>query len=746
MQKTIFLSITLSILLFSFSATAADITTVEDLCRLKPEIVQELFDRINLDYPGLEQVKQAVDNSDWPAACRALADYYRHSDTAEKLGGDSTRPQSERGESADSILQDVFTFQSVTGKQPRRDDGGLDWLNLGPRNDLEWAYFLNRHMIFVDLLGAWKASGDSKYSRHFDALIHDWVLANPAPEESEWTVNWRVLEAGLRMAWAWPESFYGFVPSEDMSPTAIILMLSSIHGHADYLKKYHWKEHNHAVMELFGLIKLALFWPEFKQSEEWLAYGMKHFSHELEFEVYPDGVQNELTSHYHGVPLVYFEAVMQLMEKSGRPVSSDFRTTVLAMYNYFAYTMRPDGNGLLNNDSDLDNNRSRVGRAAERYNRGDWSYIVNNGEQGTKPTGNASIVFPWAGEVVLRNGWSGDAQWAFFDAGPWGWSHQHNDKLHLSVSAYGRDILVDSGRYWYKPDVWRGYFLSSKAHNIVLIDGMVQKPDNKLTDTPITGNYALLPDFDFVISTFDKGFEFDKFSEEYGKEQIAKASGESVIGKPLVSDTQHTRALLYLKDRYYVVADMIVTPKPVEATALWHFHPDCTVVSERGSVASTDKGEGNVRIVPAVSRGWKVALSKGQEPPDIQGWYSVRYNEKEAESVASFSRRVNDREVFAWVIVPGRGKVAEPKVSVLDSPKGSIRLSVALPGEKATEIALRLDSSSPIPFGKGLMLDGYCGIVDPDGTVHAALGAVRDRSGAVKASHAFEAHDPVKRR
>jgi len=519
-----------------------------------------------------------------------------------------------------------------------------------------------------------------------------------------------------------------------------------VHGHAEYIKKYHKVEHNHAVMELFGLIKLALCWPEFKKSEEWLEYGTRNFRHELDFEVYPDGVQNELTSHYHGVPLRYFEGVMQIMEHAGKPVPQEYSETVEAMYNYYAYTMRPDGNGLLNNDSDLDYTRPRVQTAAETYNRRDWQYIVTNGTEGLKPEGTGSVVFPWAGQVVMRSGWDRDAQWAFFDIGPWGWSHQHNDKLHLSVSAYGRDILVDSGRYWYKPDSWRGYFISSPAHNVILVDDMVQKPDDKLTDNPMTDNYAVLPDFDFAVGTFDKGFEVSRFTEEYGIEQIAPPTDSSVIGAPEISDTKHVRAVVNLRGQYFVVVDMIESEAAVDASVLWHFHPDCTVEQEGTSVLSTDAGKGNIRIIPAGTVNWDIDLIKGAEEPAIQGWYSVRYNEKEPCTVAVYKGKVTGYQTFAWVIIPDRGLVAEPDVTLMSSPAGSVRLSIMPRGGERTEIAVRLAGTKPIPVGKDLLLDGRCAVIQPDKEPLVALGSIRDKSGRLIIEHVFTPFNPGSQR
>ena len=74
----------------------------------------------------------------------------------------------------------------------------------------------------------------------------------------------------------------------------------------------------------------------------------------------------------------------------------------------------------------------------------------------------------------MRNGWDANAHWAFFDMGPAGAAHRHVDKLHLSVTGYGRDILVDSGRFTYKGGKWRRHFTGTSAHNTVVIDGARQ--------------------------------------------------------------------------------------------------------------------------------------------------------------------------------------------------------------------------------------------------------------------------------
>src|SRR5690606_15235854 len=104
------------------------------------------------------------------------------------------------------------------------------------------------------------------------------------------------------------------------------------------------------------------------------------------------------------------------------------------------------------------------------------------------PPGAPSVVYPWAGQLVMRSGYDVDAHWAFFDIGPWGTGHQHNDKLHLSVSAFGRDLLVDGGRFAYRgslADKFRRYAVGSASHNVVLIDGNGQDAGPRVAEAPV---------------------------------------------------------------------------------------------------------------------------------------------------------------------------------------------------------------------------------------------------------------------
>ena len=53
-----------------------------------------------------------------------------------------------------------------------------------------------------------------------------------------------------------------------------------------------------------------------------------------------------------------------------------------------------------------------------------------------------------------------------------GCGHGHDNLLHLTLFANGRDYLVDGGRYSYVDNHWREIFKSNKSHNTLGVDGL----------------------------------------------------------------------------------------------------------------------------------------------------------------------------------------------------------------------------------------------------------------------------------
>jgi hypothetical protein len=385
-------------------------------------------------------------------------------------------------------------------------------------------------------------------------------------------------------------------------------------------------------------------------------------------------VQHELTSHYHLVALSNFEQLAEICRAAEAPLSPDYREGLERMWNYLACTMRPDGHGLLNNDSDRVQTRDPVLQAAATYGRPDWLYMATHGESGAEPASGPSFVFPFAGQLVVRSGRQPDALWGFFDFGPWGTGHQHNDKLHLSVSAHGRDLLVDSGRFTYsgrEARFQREYAVRSQAHNVVLIDGHGQGPGPALSREPVSdGEFSTGPGL-----TFARG-ACDHFSG-------------------LDGSASHTRVVLYPGGSLLLVVDRIETDRPRSLEALWHWHPTCTVTPQGGDIVSVDPGAGNLRIVPVGPVDWHVGLVRGQEEPEIQGWYSREYNGWEPTTTSVLHGRVSGSTAFAWLLACAPGEVGPVRGAVLENTDHAIRVRVERPGVEAVVVRVPWQGERP---------------------------------------------------
>jgi hypothetical protein len=633
--------------------TWANIHTVEDVYQAYPEQMDGLLSALNLGYPGLESVNQAYQQKDMVTALSALLTHYRQGNNAQHLRIDLPAPTSATIPSAETILTNVFTIQNVAGKVPYKDDGHRDWYYKGPNNDREWAWLSNRHSQINSVLSAYFETGNPKYAEYIDLFLKDFIIASwPYPATKSSTSVWRGLEVAAR-AKVWSRIFYGLINSELMSPATRLLMLSSLPDHAHYNRNFHGRN-NWLTMEISALATVATNFPEFAKSGAWLEYSIDTMTDSMVEQVYPDGVQTELTSHYHNVSLRNFELFQEICDNAGKTLPDFYHQTIESMYRYIAHAMRPNGNRILNNDGDLGSDRERIMKGAEKFNNLQWEYIATNGTSGTLPADGPSWFYPWAGQMISRSGYEPEAHWSFFDVGPWGSGHQHNDKLHLSISAYGSDLLVDAGRFAYTGEVaekFRQYARSTTGHNTILIDGQGQEPDIRVVEQPLsTDHYRITEDFDFA---------WNSYNQYQG-----------------IEGAVHSRAMMYVRGHYWIVVDRIQISEPKTIEALWHWHPDCEVEKRGDHVLSNNNSRGNLEIIPVGENDWTIDFISGQEVPEIQGWYSVEYNKYEPNVAAVYKTEATSDQVYTWLLIPFQQVVPEITIQKYSIVQDGVQIEI----------------------------------------------------------------------
>src|SRR5690554_2979316 len=185
-----------------------NICSVEDVCRAYPAEMKRMLEAFNLDYPGLERVKEAVVSQDLTEACKQLLAYYSSCSNAPHLRKEMPTASGRTVAAADTILENIFVIQHVRGKVPLTADGHRDWHYKGPNNDREWAWLSNRHSQLNQVFESYLETGNPKYAIYVDEFLRDFIIKSlPYPGEKGDGSVWRGLEVSFRSK-VWSRIFY----------------------------------------------------------------------------------------------------------------------------------------------------------------------------------------------------------------------------------------------------------------------------------------------------------------------------------------------------------------------------------------------------------------------------------------------------------------------------------------------------------------------------------------------------------
>jgi hypothetical protein len=88
-----------------------------------------------------------------------------------------------------------------------------------------------------------------------------------------------------------------------------------------------------------------------------------------------------------------------------------------------------------------------------------------------------SVLYPDIGWAVLRSSWQDNATMLAVKSG-FTWNHAHPDAGSFILFHEGKPVVIDSGSCSYSRPEYSSYYRQSKAHNVVLIDGQAQNPED----------------------------------------------------------------------------------------------------------------------------------------------------------------------------------------------------------------------------------------------------------------------------
>lgn len=567
---------------------------------------EKLISYIDLSLPQLLGVKSYADIGDYESAAREFINYYSQRKTPvwsemPKKPGNNTNYNTV---DADNIKNLLFDYNGELISVDN-GDGSINW-TLKPGGEKEWMWALNRQFQFVTLSRAYVNTGDISYAEAFEKQFNDWYENNPKPSELDTDGTWRTLEAGIRIGSSMISYFNNFVMSDDVSLLTKARILISLHEHGEYLSKYSGTN-NWLLMESKGFYSLVYMFPEFKNSKSWKSIIFDRLETDFSNQFLDDGWQHELTPNYHIESVKSIAAIQDMANKNGDNLP--YAAMLLKSYTSAQAIM---GAGMfilpLNdthdvNQSDFMYEGASLSDSLGEDLAGGFIASASGGLYGEKDLIPGSAFYQNSGYMVMRDGNDKNSISALFETGAsgiggHGWMSR--DKLQLTLTAFDRDLLIDTGgSTTYGDDPLSQYTYTTPAHNTVTIDGYDQV--RRTSDA-----FSPQPETKFITS--DK-LEYAQgiYDEKYSETELI--------------DVVHKRRVAFVKSEYLIVRDELSGNGNHTARQYWNLAPGKYVMDDNTGIVRTDFDDGkNVMIIPVNFNGKESGC--GVSSP-MRGWTST---------------------------------------------------------------------------------------------------------------------------
>ncbi len=661
---------------------------------------EEALAALNLDAPGMEDVKAAAKTGSLEAVQKAYLEYRRTKCPAKWHVSPDKKPavaKSKTDEAGDELCAHLLRskfYRKIT--EPVDMGKDFDWtLNPVKRGDPdfteEWTWCVVSRMYFWDKLSnAYWNTLDEKYAQEWVAQLFDFAKKNNrlnklAPGESS---RWRTLDASERAYASWPDAYYHFLNSPNFTPEAQWTYMRVMLDHVALLKKgleNTGRYGNWVASECFGLYAIGVLFPELKEAQSWRDIALNRLVDEANLTVPPDGFEAELATGYHYFSLSNFTGPMRLANLNQLPVPKEFRAKVLAMFTAPVTVMDQTGNAVGTNDSGP-TNASALAKQGLTLVGDDpvLAWAASGGKEG-KPL-PATTMLPYAGFYAMRGGWNRDDSFLFFRAGPTGIGHEHEDMLEVVLRAWNKTLLFDPGNYMYDHSNWRRFTIGTASHNTIIVDGKWQhRGANKPPVTePVKNPWHTTPLFDFVSGCYDGGYQQNVYNSN------AQYSPGRWVGDKDIS-VSHTRRVLFLKPFYALLVDTLDGTGKHQYDA--HFHmdaPSATLDPATQAITSQNPaGQAQLTLFPLDRDGLKADIVQGQEEP-ILGWFPPTHR---PIPTARYSKTQEAPSLFATFLYPFKGEAPRFEAKPLPIDK-AFWASALKTGHEDAEIVLAKDDTA----------------------------------------------------
>lgn len=463
-------------------------------------IEKKLFEVINLDYKGLEKVKQYYEAGNYQLAANALLDYYRmRTDVVNPnvtlLGTTASAMELNIANQALDYRFYVRNFPETRGETDgvrdeskdiyysfKNSDGTINWdLKVDGITDNEFKYQRHRHQWMVPQAKAYYMTKDEKYILSWKEVFTDWMKNYPCPEviKDEY-FPWSGLQIAERVS-SQADLMTYYIHSANFTPEWLSIFLTQYVDQVESIHKLYKPEGNILVTQLYSLTLAGVLFPELKKAEEWVEEGTRKLNEQIKEQFNPDGIQNELDPSYHVGAISDFYNAYEVAKENNKAhyFSADYMPSLRKATEFVMDLVYP--NYSVENFNDTRSGRMQKSMLIKNFTRyaqmfpdnEGMKWMATQGKEGKKPTYTLK-AYEYSGYYMLRNGWDQDpSKVSMFilknNYNPKKKWHCQADNNTFSLFHKGRNFFPDAGVYAYSGDSQRDVYEQTAWHNTITI-------------------------------------------------------------------------------------------------------------------------------------------------------------------------------------------------------------------------------------------------------------------------------------
>jgi heparan-sulfate lyase len=640
----------------------------------------DLFGSMRLDAPDLAPVRKAVAAKDYDAAYDAWGRYWAQRKNPVYWVDPATYTPALREyaphladaivRTADQLFADDFAHATY---RPKRQGRLFQWYDDTPDTE-----YIGLHYFFflAPVARAYLLTDDEKYPHIFREIVCSWWDALPQMVELndfDHAINNWGLGSALRGLF-FIENYWLMRQSASFTAELHRKILRVILGHTRMMHDRFLREpqrHNGIPTSASFTITAGTMFPEFRDSERWIARGIERLRDSMMNNFEPDGGSIEQCPQYHLSGMRDATRSLLVLHANGRDDMTRDEAFMDKLKSIFIWPMRlvhPTGDLALFNSGVYTTEwlafvpvamllfggepfTSMAARFIEpglvptaknvseyiTFMDGDWYRLWREARATAPktPTLPANDLLESSGLAALRSGWDRNARSLIFDfvREPWG-GHPHAGRLSFDLFAYGRALAVQPGSTAsYSMPVYNDWCFQTVSHNTVLVNGRSQRAR----------------DGEAMFHCGDGGAKarFLAWSET---SRVAFVAAEHDLYQPIT----HRRAIAMIDGRYYVVLDHLLGGD-THASISWLLHcPRKLTLEDGGSVSAPGlRIVPDMKLSPTLGKGYAAVPTRYHEPYDpMSAW-------RDDVPFVCYDWRLGDSRRLATLLLPFDG-AAEP--------------------------------------------------------------------------------------